>query len=198
MPGAVPVNRSIDQETGLVNGRTCDSCTLCCKLLSIQELAKPRGEWCTHCDPGVGCGIYTRRPSECRQFNCGYRSWPVPGEHWFPANCGMVIVLDNDGNRLAIHVDPARPEVWLEQPFYADIKEWGRLVASGKQVVVCIGTRHIVILPDEDVDLGPIADDECVVTGEVIENGRRRKVAMKMRADDPRLEGKWGGMSGLS
>lgn len=102
----------------------------------------------------------------------------------------MVIVLDNDGNRLAIHVDPAVPNAWREQPFYADIKQWARLVASGKQVVVCIGTRHIVILPDEDVDLGPVADDERVVTGEVMEDGRRRMVAMKVRADDPELQRK--------
>jgi hypothetical protein len=34
------------------------------------------------------------------------------------------------------------------------------------QVVVCIGLKTVVILPDEDVDLGVIGDDELIVTGE--------------------------------
>jgi hypothetical protein len=103
----------------------------------------------------------------------------------------MVIVLDNDGNRLAIHVDPARPNAWRMHPFYDDIKEWARLASSETtQVVVCVGNRTIVILPDEDVDLGFVADDERVVTGQMMENGRLRMFAIKMHVDDPRLEGR--------
>ena len=176
-------------ESTVVRGRECGACTLCCKLLAIEELGKAHGDWCNHCQVGVGCKIYNQRPSECRKFDCGYLAWSRTGDHWYPANSKMVIVLDNDGNRLAIHVDPARPNAWRAQPFYAEIKEWARLAtAEAKHVVVCIRDRMIVILPEEDVDLGAVATDERIATGEVVENGRQRKIAFKVQADDPRLQ----------
>lgn len=176
------------------SGRACGACTLCCKLLDIQETASPHGEWCRECDIGVGCRVYEERPAECRHFNCGYLAWSRAGEHWYPAHSKMIIVLDNDGSRLTIHVDAERPNGWRAQPFYGDIKEWARLATlEKKQVNVCVEGRIIVILPDEDVDLGPVASDERVVTGVVMENGRRRNVAMKVRADDPRLQGQIAG-----
>ena len=102
----------------------------------------------------------------------------------------MVIVSELEGMRIAIHVDPGRPNAWRDEPFYSEIKEWSRHAAEGMmQVVVCIGNRAIVILPEEDVDLGEITDDERIISGEVLENGLFRLRAMKLRADDPRLAG---------
>ena len=43
-------------------GRSCGSCSECCRLIGVEELAKPAGQWCTHCDPGHGCRIYPERP----------------------------------------------------------------------------------------------------------------------------------------
>lgn len=177
-----------EDNNGIVSGRACGQCTLCCKLLDIEEAASPRGQWCRHCEIGAGCKIYAERPSDCRDFHCGYLLWAGAGEHWYPARCKMIIALDQDSSRLAIHVDTARPNAWREQPYYAEIKEWSRRAAEqSTQVVVCVGDRHIVILPDADVDLGLLADDERIVTGKVMENGRMRMFATKMRADDPRL-----------
>jgi hypothetical protein len=178
------------EENPILSGRACGSCTLCCKLLIVKDLAKPLGEWCQHCDIGRGCRIYDERPAECRTFFCGYLTSPSTDEHWFPARCKMVILSEFDGKRVAIHVDPDRPSAWREQPYYDEIKEWARFAAPQKrQVVVCIRNRAIVILPDEDVDLGPIADDEQIFISETLEHGRLRLRAMKIRADDPRLVG---------
>jgi hypothetical protein len=58
-----------------------------------------------------------------------------------------------------------------------------------KQVIVCVGDRSIAILPDQDVDLGHVADDDRIIVSEGVENGRLRLRATKMRADDPRLAG---------
>ena len=178
------------EEDPIVPGRSCGNCTLCCKLLGITEIDKPRGEWCRHCEVGSGCGIYADRPSECRDFYCVYLTSPMMDRHWFPARSKMVVAPECDGERIAVHVDPGRPNAWREQPYYNDLKRWAALAARDlRQIVVCVGKRSIVVLPDEDVDLGIVTDDERIVIGEVHENGRLRLRAMKIRADDPRLAG---------
>jgi hypothetical protein len=102
----------------------------------------------------------------------------------------MVIAAEFDGERIVIHVDPARPNAWREQPYYRDLKQWAAWAASElRQIIVSLGNRSIVVLPDEDVDLGVVQDDERIVIGEVFENGRLKLCAMKIRADDPRLAG---------
>lgn len=111
-------------------------------------------------------------------------------QKWFPANSKMVIVSELDGKRIAVHVDPGRPMAWKGEPFYSEIKEWAIHAANDMtQVVVCIASRAIVILPDEDVDLGHIAADERIITGEILENGRKKLRAMKLKANDPRIAG---------
>lgn len=49
--------------------RSCGDCRLCCKVMAIHELEKPRGEWCPHAC-SKGCGIYSERPQSCRDFIC--------------------------------------------------------------------------------------------------------------------------------
>lgn len=50
--------------------RTCGSCTLCCKLVPVEELGKGAGERCKHVRHGKGCSIYERRPWSCREWSC--------------------------------------------------------------------------------------------------------------------------------
>jgi hypothetical protein len=49
--------------------RTCGACTLCCNLLPVPVLDKPRNEWCRHRVPGA-CSIYAERPFACREWSC--------------------------------------------------------------------------------------------------------------------------------
>lgn len=49
-----------------------------------------------------------------------------------------------------------------------------------------IGLRAIVILPDRDVDLGPIGDDEMVVTEETRTARGIQLNAVKLKRRDPR------------
>jgi hypothetical protein len=102
----------------------------------------------------------------------------------------MVIVSELDGGRIAIHVDPTRPTAWRVEPYYSTIKGWAYCAAPDMvQVVVCIGNRAIVILPEEDVDLGPIAPDERIITGEIRDGGGMRLRAMKLKSNDPMIAG---------
>ena len=175
----------------IVPGRGCGTCTLCCKVMRIVALEKPAGEWCGHCTVGAGCSIHGQHPAECAAFHCAYLTSPALSEAWRPAKSKLVVVSEFDGRRLAIHVDPDRPNAWREEPFHSQIRQWGRTAAAQMmQVVVWVRNRAIVILPDGEVDLGPMEDDDTIVLGEVPENGRVTLKAFRMKADDPRLAGR--------
>jgi hypothetical protein len=98
--------------------------------------------------------------------------------------------LKLEGQRTAVHVDPGRPSASRDEPFYSEIKQWSKLGSSEMhQIVVTLGRRAIVVLPDRDVDLGQIADDEQILVGEIRSGSGRRFEALKVRADDPRIQG---------
>jgi hypothetical protein len=138
----------------LVEGRSCDGCTLCCKVMAIAELAKPKGEWCTHCGIGKGCRIYAERPAPCVEFYCMYLINPSLGEHWKPSRAHMVITRDAR-SMVYVRPDPGRPEVWRKEPYYADLKKWSaRFARAGIMISVCIGDTMTIVLPDRDIDLG--------------------------------------------
>ena len=50
--------------------RECGECSMCCKLLGVEELEKPKNKWCSHCKISEGCAIYESRPPSCRNFKC--------------------------------------------------------------------------------------------------------------------------------
>lgn len=143
-------------------GKSCGSCTMCCKVLLIAALDKPPGTWCPHATPGKGCGIYEERPHECRKFHCGYLSSEL-SEDWFPVKSKIVLMADPSGGVTAV-VDASRPDAWKEAPFYPQLKGWAReLLPQRKYVVVRIGKRAICVLPDQDFDLGPMEQHEPLV-----------------------------------
>jgi hypothetical protein len=172
----------------ILPGRSCGTCTLCCKMFRIDSLAKPRDEWCRHCAIGRGCTIYDSRPVQCRHFHCGYLFWQHAGEHWFPGRSKMIIVSEMEGTLLTIHVDPARPDAWRQAPYYAEIKQWAAWAApAGHRVTVFVGLRAIVIFPDRDVDLGILAEDERTLVLSRPTPAGIQLDALKVKADDPRL-----------
>jgi hypothetical protein len=132
----------------IVSGRNCDGCTLCCKLLGIAELDVPPVSWCPHCQTKAGCGIYERRPTECRQFDCEYLLDPALGNHWKPSKCKMVVVREEFTHALVVHVDPDRPDAWREEPFHSQLLQWARTAADKHwQVIVWQGNRKIIVAP---------------------------------------------------
>ena len=151
-------------DTMLVPGRECGSCMLCCKLLGIREINKPEYQWCTHCKAGRGCTIYDSRPKSCRDFYCGYRQSDDVSEAWFPAKSRMLLRAQGIG--IICYVDTGYPDAWKQQPYYRDLKRWAqRAVNTEHNVLVNIGGRVIVILPDKDVDFGIMKPGEKIVVG---------------------------------
>ena len=149
----------------LVKGRSCGTCTLCCKVLAIPEVPTPRDQWCRHCRPGEGCGIYEQRPEPCRTFHCGYLLWDVVPDHWFPARSKIVIVNEL-GMRLNFYVDSSTPGRWREAPWYNEIKAMAVMAfGQGQQVLVTAGRKVTAMLPDREVELGVVGEHEIVITG---------------------------------
>lgn len=175
-------------DTKVVPGRACGSCTLCCKVVSIAELAKPAGVWCTHCRPGRGCGIHMLRPMVCRGAYCEWMMSKGLGPEWKPDRSKIVLFKTEGGRRLTAHVDPGFPSAWRRSPFYENLKLWAKEAAQKTPdmhlVDVMIGDYEIVILPDREVELGVLAPDEIVrldrrmtPAGEVVEAHRAKRAA---------------------
>jgi len=148
-----------DRGNGLGNGeeeRHCGSCTLCCKLIGVHELAKPERVWCIHCDRSRGCRIYEDRPESCRTFAC---LWLQSGRR--PANqklpdalrpdrCRAVLTPGDDGRGMIVHVDAG----------FSDAHRKGALrdhlqlaVAQGVRVIVSVGRRHLLLSGAREIEL---------------------------------------------
>ena len=140
------------------NRKQCGDCSLCCKVLGIPELQKPKDSWCPNFTAGIGCRIYDERPPSCRSFSCRWLTDLAMGPEWKPSICKMVV--DSRPGLFVVHVDPAVSQPWRAEPFLSVLK---RLSAQGLQksviVMVIEKRRTIVILPDREVDLGMIGLD---------------------------------------
>ena len=161
-----------------VPGRNCDECTLCCKLLAIQAINKPDGQWCPWCKIGHGCTRYDDRPDSCRKFACNFLKDAALSEAWRPNKCHIVLRTEDEGRRLMVTVDPSRPQAWKNKLHYEQLKTWSRLAwPRGGQVFVVIGKRVIAILPDRELDLGLIEEGDQIEWGsEISAQGRRFNV----------------------
>ena len=80
--------------------KDCGDCSLCCKTVGIAAMESPAGEWCKMARPEakgcVGCSIYTDRPEECRNFDCGWLVGKIP-EELYPPNVGAVVTAGIPG-----------------------------------------------------------------------------------------------------
>jgi hypothetical protein len=152
-----------------MTARTCGDCTLCCKVMAIEEIAKPAGQWCRHCKPGRGCLVYDGRPAECRAFNCLWLIDERFGAHWKPSKSKMVLTTSADG--IEIRCDGGYPDAWRKQPFRGDIEN---LAASGEAhdvtVLVIAGAKMVLVTPGHEFDLGAVGPDQRIVRD--IEGGR--------------------------
>jgi hypothetical protein len=136
----------MSERVEVVAGRNCDGCTMCCKLLSINELDKPPLQWCRLCDARYGCTDYSQRPGECRDFYCGYLLDATLDERWKPSRSKLVVTREEALGEVLVHNDPTRPGAWRAEPFHSQILEWARVAAAeGGKVIVWQGDAKIPI-----------------------------------------------------
>lgn len=143
---------------GAENGeRSCGDCGMCCKLMGVQALAKPPHAWCGHFRKGAGCAIYADRPRACADYACYWLQAKHLGPEWRPDRARFVLHREDDGQRLVVEVDPARPDAWRKPPFYGTLRVWAQQgAAKGLPLNVIVGERAWEMRPEGDVDLGVI------------------------------------------
>jgi hypothetical protein len=153
-----------ETNTDLVPGRSCGTCTLCCKVVAVSELNKAPGVWCPHCKRNTGCGIYETRPTGCRTFYCHWMSEKGLGPDWKPDRAKFALVTTKGG--ITAFVDPGFPGAWRLSPYFETLKRWAadgaRDPAGPRIVTVRVGARATVVLPDREVDLGIVGPDEAI------------------------------------
>lgn len=151
--------------------RSCDGCTLCCRVLEAETLNKPMGVMCDKCIVGQGCGIHQTRPQECRDYHCGWLIDASLGEEWRPEKAHIIITYDLDGRRLNANADPLYPEAWRGEPYYSQLKQWAAMVLpKNGQVWAHVGRHSFVILPHGHVDMGVMGGDDYAYI-EAVEGG---------------------------
>jgi len=115
-PGEPPLETAAPAPA-LVPGRSCGTCSMCCKVPSIKELNKPAGRWCVHCVRGSGCGIHPNRPRTCREFFCSWLVDPNLGPEWKPEVSRFILSADATHKAILVSVDPGMPFAWKRQPY---------------------------------------------------------------------------------
>ena len=129
--------------------RECGTCTLCCKVMGIVELEKPKGVWCDHAVPGRGCAIYDQRPDSCRVFSCLWLLDEALGEEWKPEKSKLVIVPDNDGKATKVFVDGSSPDAWKREPYYSALLDFmQKCLLEGRLLFINVGSKSGLLLPD--------------------------------------------------
>lgn len=120
--------------------RQCGACTLCCKLIPVEELGKAAGQRCPHVRSGKGCSIYARRPVSCSEWSClwligTHRGAELPlsrpdRSHYVLDETPDLVRVRNDVTGaveaeltvMQVWVDPLYPDAW-QDPALLDMLE---------------------------------------------------------------------------
>jgi hypothetical protein len=140
--------------------RSCGSCTMCCKVYEVPPIDnKPRGQWCKHCKPGRGCGIWETRPQFCRDFHCHWILDSSFGDEWKPEKSKLVMNHRPDDNVFVVMVDPGSPGAWLKEPYHSTLRSLaGRLAQQRIAVEIVINHDTTVITPTRNFHIGTQAE----------------------------------------
>ena len=129
--------------------RACGGCTLCCRLLPVNELDKLAGQRCKHQRTGKGCAVYRTRamPACCHFWNCRWLvnddtadlSRPDRSHYVIDLLPDYVTVIDNEtGEQTNVEVvqiwcDPKYPDAHRDPALRAYLE---RRAAEGKMALV--------------------------------------------------------------
>jgi hypothetical protein len=161
--------------------RSCDECSMCCKLLDIAEFNKPAHRWCPHVAKGGGCSIYDTRYDTCRGYACGWQLDETLGPEWRPNKSKFILHTGEGELGLWLVVDPSQPLAWKREPYYRQIKTWSSLARDGSgYVAISVGTRSYVVFPEEDLEVTALVGKSSIKVG-YRHSGANRRPLVKVR-----------------
>jgi hypothetical protein len=153
-----PVSESLSPvQPKLVDGRSCGTCSMCCKVFDIPPVEnKLAGSWCKHCKPGSGCGIWEARPKMCADYFCHWRYDASLGPEWRPDVAKFLVSQEPGDIWLSVIVDKAQPNAWRREPYHTKLRALAaRLIEGGKHgLMLIVGDSKYVILPDREILIG--------------------------------------------
>lgn len=162
--------------------RQCGDCSLCCKVMAVEALNKPAGQWCAHFARGQGCTIHGARPAACRAFDCHWLLDETMGDEWYPRQSGMVVQALEMA--LLVRVDPGTQQPWRHEPYLSKLVFLaGQLLTQGRMVLVLEQGHTILLLPDRIVDVGILAPEDQIALRQVNGAGGAAWAASMTRRD---------------
>lgn len=98
-----------------VAARECGTCSHCCTVLRVDELAKRAGRNCEHQRGEAGCAIHATRPSICRAYECLWLQGGLEDDER-PDQTGGIVDLETTGIGLRLGIREVRPGAFDESP----------------------------------------------------------------------------------
>lgn len=121
-----------------IPGKACGACSMCCKVLEIEELKKPAGPFCPNCIAGSGCAIYHTRPPVCRDYECLWKTDRTMTAQMRPDRVGTILMEDDDSEEYRAVCDPDKPFAWRNPLVF---KHLVAMAKSGRTVVAKAGLK---------------------------------------------------------
>jgi hypothetical protein len=135
----------IDREKAVMvqpaSGKSCGSCTECCRIVGVTELSKPAGASCVHCASGVGCRIYVDRPQSCRTFMCDWLVQPQLGPELKPDRCHVVLMHMPQHRGLVAGCDLEHPDAWRAPAVINLLRRLAATVPPDWRVIAAVGDQ---------------------------------------------------------
>lgn len=138
----------VENPTASAAVRACGSCSACCTVMSVNEIAKGMYETCEHLC-GAGCGIYASRPGSCRTFECQWLRGVLEVDgvidtEMRPDACGVIFHYQPDS---------AFGEVFTA----CEVEPGASGTGHAKSIIEGLGERFLVMIvtPSADGEKGP-------------------------------------------
>lgn len=124
----------------------CGRCTMCCKLLEVDELSKPANSWCAKCSIGHGCTVHGKNdfPTQCAAFECLWLQFGHLPDELRPDKCSVVLGATVDGQKIVAYVPKDRPDAFRNGAMSRYLKH---MSANGIEIIVVCGNKRTLIKP---------------------------------------------------
>jgi hypothetical protein len=142
--------------------RSCGSCALCCKVMRIDTISKPKLKWCPNCEIGKGCRIYFSKPDECTTFQCLWLMDDFFDDRFKPHKIKIVLYPHVHGYIIADCDQRSSMTDSKNLPLFLEI---ATLVESqlGMCLMVCHGNYMKAVTSNGTFDLGATRETHSVV-----------------------------------